>query len=49
MRIALEDLGFAKVIVLYLGSKRYPLADKAEVRPLNDLCQGILLFAETTN
>jgi len=37
MAIALSDLGLESLYVLYPGSRRYPIAEKAEVLPLKDL------------
>lgn len=37
MRIALNDLRLEQLIVLYPGSRRYPLADRVTVVPLSDL------------
>lgn len=37
MRIALEDLKLDRLVVVYPGSRRYALADRVEVVPLNEL------------
>ena len=42
---ALEDLGLARVVVLYPGSKRYPLSERVEAVPLRTLCEGAPIFA----
>lgn len=43
IRIALEDLGLERVVVLYPGSRRYALADRVEAVPLEALAtSGIL-------
>ena len=46
MRIALEDLGLARVAVVYPGEKRYPIADQVEAVPINDLATVGGLFGE---
>lgn len=46
IRVALEDLGLAKVAVVYPGSKRYSLSDRVEVVPLNALAEPGRLFPE---
>jgi len=46
IRIALEDLGLDRVVVLYPGKRRYPLADKVEVIPVGELASPGGLFAE---
>lgn len=48
IRIALEDLGLDRVVVLYPGEQRYPLADKVEVIPVGELASPGGLFAEHT-
>ena len=35
IHIALQDLGLKRVLVLYPGAKRYPLAENVEVVPLS--------------
>lgn len=37
IRIALEDLELERVAILYPGAKRYPLGDRVEVVPLEEL------------
>lgn len=39
IRIALEDLGLARVVILYPGAQRYPLADNVEAVPLSELAE----------
>lgn len=41
MRIALEDLNLERIAVVYPGTKRYPLAERVEVVPLEALVDGI--------
>jgi len=48
MRTALEDLRLDRLVVVYPGERRYPLAEKVEVVPLRVLCtEGSSLFAGT--
>ncbi len=47
IRIALEDLGLARVAILYPGPKRYPLSDRVEVVPLQQLTEPGSLFPDT--
>lgn len=44
IRIALDDLRLEKVVVLYPGARRYPLADRVEVVPLSALAEPDALF-----
>jgi predicted AAA+ superfamily ATPase len=44
MRIALQDLGLSRVIVLYPGTRRIPLADRVEAMPIQALAEGMPLF-----
>ena len=44
MRIALEDLGLDRIAVVYPGEKRYPLADRIEAVPLQELAERERLF-----
>jgi predicted AAA+ superfamily ATPase len=37
MRIALEDLKLDRLVVVYLGERRYPLTDRVEVIPLEQM------------
>jgi len=46
IRVALHDLGLARVAVLYPGSKRFPLGDRVEAVPLRALGVGAPLFPE---
>jgi hypothetical protein len=39
IRIAMEDLGLERVVILYPGAKRYPLAESVEAVPLQDLVE----------
>lgn len=41
MRIALEDLKLERIAVVYPGTKRYPLAERVEVVPLEALADGM--------
>lgn len=40
IRIALEDLRLDHVAVIYPGNKRYPLSDRVDAIPLENLAQG---------
>lgn len=44
IRIALEDLGLERVVVLHPGERRYPLADRVEAVPLDHLAGEQPLF-----
>jgi predicted AAA+ superfamily ATPase len=45
IRIAMDDLGLERVVVLYPGDRRYSIADRVEVVPLRDLSRtGRVLF-----
>lgn len=44
IRIALDDLGLERVVVLYPGSRRYALHDRVEVLPLTCLTEAGGLF-----
>ncbi len=44
IRIALEDLGLERVVVLYPGERRYPLTDRVEAVPLDHLAGEQPLF-----
>ena len=46
IRIALEDLGLERVVVLYPGSKRYALDDRVDVVPIAALAEPGRLFDE---
>ena len=39
MRIAMEDLGLDRLVVVYPGSRPYPLADRVSVVPLTDVAR----------
>ena len=40
MRVALSDLKLDRLLVIYPGDRRYPLADRVEVVPLADLVES---------
>ena len=40
MRIAIKDLRLERLVVLYPGAIRFPLADKIEAMPLRELAEG---------
>jgi predicted AAA+ superfamily ATPase len=42
MRVAIEDLGLQRIVVLYPGDRRYSLSDTVEVVPLADCANGTL-------
>ena len=44
IRIALEDLQLARVLVIYPGAKRYPLGDRVEAVPLRRMGRGLSLL-----
>ena len=44
IRIALDDLGLQRVVVVYPGSKRFPLASQVEAIPLQALTEKRSLF-----
>ena len=46
IRIAIEDLGLARVAIIYPGSQRCPLSDRVETVPLVALTEPGQLFAE---
>ena len=46
IRIALEDVGLARVAVLYPGTKRFPIAERVEAVPVHALEKGNSLFQE---
>lgn len=46
MKTALQDLSLARISVIYPGSKRYPLAEKASVIPLDAISMGESLTTE---
>ena len=45
MRNALQDVGLARIAVVYPGSKRYPIAERVEAVPLETLAEPGRLFA----
>ena len=44
IRIALEDLGLERVVVVYPGERRYPISDNVEALPLHQLAGAPSLF-----
>jgi len=46
IRNALDDLGLQRVLVLYPGTKRFPIADRVEAVPLQTIANGKTLFAD---
>lgn len=46
IRIALEDLGLERIAVIHPGTKRYPLGDRVEAVPLEELAKPGVLFRE---
>ena len=44
IRIALEDLGLERVVVVYPGERRYRIAERVEALPLSDLVGAPSLF-----
>jgi uncharacterized protein len=47
IRIALEYMELDRVVVIYPGEKRYPLADRVKAVPLSGLAQPARLFAQS--
>lgn len=47
IRVALEDIGLARVAVVYSGTKRYSLSDRVEAVPLHTLANKQSLFAKS--
>jgi predicted AAA+ superfamily ATPase len=45
IRTALEDLGLTRVLVIYPGTRRYPLADRVEAVPVGALAEPHQLMA----
>lgn len=43
MQIAIEDLALDRLVVIYPGTRAYPLTDRVAVLPLADLARGVLL------
>jgi len=46
IRIALEELGLARVAIVYPGARRFALTDRVEVVPIETLAKSGQLFAE---
>jgi predicted AAA+ superfamily ATPase len=46
IRIAIEDVGLARVAVIYPGTKRFPIAGGVEAVPVHALAKGNSLFKE---
>ncbi len=46
IRIALAELGLDRVAVVYPGEQRFPLAEKVEAVPLQDLASGWRILAD---
>lgn len=46
IRIALADLGLERVAVVYPGARRFPLTEKVEAVPVDELADRGRLFAE---
>lgn len=46
MRIALEDLGLKRIVVLYPGSRRYALSRSVDVVPLAEYAVGRSIFGD---
>jgi len=40
MRIALDDLSLDHLVIIYPGTRAYPLADRVTVLPLTQLAHG---------
>ena len=49
IRIALDDLGVERVVIVYPGGKRYPLGELVEAVPLAMLAESGTLFAENAD
>jgi predicted AAA+ superfamily ATPase len=47
IRIALDDLGLERAVVIHPGSRRYALADRVEAVPLVSLAEPGALFPES--
>lgn len=45
MRIALTDLELDHLVVIYPGTRAYPLTDRVTVLPLTQLTQGVHALA----
>ena len=48
IRNALTDIGLARVAILYPGTRRFPLSDRAEAVPLEALSRGDPVFTGTS-
>jgi hypothetical protein len=46
IRIAIEDLGLERVVVMYPGIKRFPLSEQVEAIPFRMIAGGIPLFLQ---
>ncbi len=46
IRIALEDLGLERVVVVYPGERRYPITERVEALPLRELRGAPSLFGD---
>ena len=46
IRIAMADVGLARVAVLYPGTKRFPVGERVEAVPVHALAQGTSLFGK---
>ena len=44
IRIAVEDLGLARVAVIYPGTRRYPITDRVEAVPIQALARSASIF-----
>jgi predicted AAA+ superfamily ATPase len=44
IRIAAQDLELSRVAVLYPGSKRFPISERVEAVPVQDLASGTSIF-----
>lgn len=49
IRIAIEDVGLARVAVIYPGTKRFPLGERVEAVPVHALAKGGSLFKEVAS
>jgi len=49
IRIALDDLDLKRLVVLYPGTKRFPIADHVEAVPLQSIADGDPLFDRKSN
>jgi predicted AAA+ superfamily ATPase len=44
IRIAAQDLGLSKVAVIYPGEKRFPISERVEAVPVQELASGTSIF-----